>query len=333
MFFAALFFTQWWDFTLPSLGRAQYQAIFLTNGQTYFGRYYDRIGAYAKIEDVYYLQQTEGAIRSGRPTRSSCGAAGSCTLPRPRMLVPKSAILFVEDLSRVLADRAVHDRGPAVSAYDPDRDPVRRLGRALRWTTAWLLVPLVLGVFVSGNIDVHSLPLVGAERVTAVLFQDGQAYFGHLDDSGESGTLVLRDVYYFRDAQGGRTGLPVGLVVRGQEAHEPADGMRINRDRVLALERVRPESAVAKAIDAERALRGMSPAAPQPQPAGRAVAVRSHAAARSDRAGDRARVRARGRTASEAQDRSRPARCPRPRRRRSARRRSPISARCARTRS
>ena len=146
-----------------------------------------------------------------------------------------------------------------MTAYDADRDPVRRVGRALRWATAWIVVPLILGVFISGNIDVHSLPLVGPERVTAVLFQDGQAYFGHLDDSGESGTLVLRDVYYFRDAQSGRTGLPVGLVVRGQEAHEPADGMRINRDRVLALERVRPESAVAKAIDAERALRGMSP--------------------------------------------------------------------------
>jgi hypothetical protein len=146
-----------------------------------------------------------------------------------------------------------------VTAYDPNRDPVRRFGRTLRWTTAWILLPLALGVFISGNIDVHSLPLIGAERVTAVLFQDGQAYFGHLDDSGESGTLVLRDVYYFRDAQSGRTGLPVGLVVRGQEAHEPADGMRVNRDRVLALERVRPESAVAKAIDAERALRGMSP--------------------------------------------------------------------------
>jgi hypothetical protein len=120
-------------------------------------------------------------------------------------------------------------------------------------------IPAVLGVVISSNIDVRALPLIGPERVTAVLFQDGQAYFGHLDDSGESGTLVLRDVYYFRDAQGGRTGLPVGLVVRGQEAHEPADGMRINRDRVLALERVRPESAVAKAIDAERALRGATP--------------------------------------------------------------------------
>lgn len=143
-----------------------------------------------------------------------------------------------------------------MSAHDPERDPVRRLGRALRWTVPWIAIPAILGVFISANIDVHAVPVVGPERITAVLFLDGQAYFGHLDDSGESGTLVLRDVYYFQDAKGGTTGLPVGLLARGQEAHEPADGMRINRDRVLAVERVRPESAVAKAIDAERALRG-----------------------------------------------------------------------------
>lgn len=146
-----------------------------------------------------------------------------------------------------------------MSSYDPERDPIRRFGRALRWAVPWLIVPAVLGVFISGNIDVHALPLVGAERVTAVLLLDGQAYFGHLDDSGEGGMLVLRDVYYFQDAKNGTTGLPVGLVARGQEAHEPADGMTINRDRVLALERVRAESSVAKAIDAERALRGVTP--------------------------------------------------------------------------
>ena len=142
-----------------------------------------------------------------------------------------------------------------MSRYDPQRDPVRAAGRALRWAVPWIVLPAAAGVFVSGNIDVRSLPIVGPERETAVLLLDGQAYFGHLDDSGESGTLILRDVYYFQDAKGGPTGLPVGLVIRGQEAHEPADGMRINRDKVLALERVRAESAVARAIAAERALR------------------------------------------------------------------------------
>lgn len=145
-----------------------------------------------------------------------------------------------------------------MSRYDPERDPVRIAGRALRWAAAWIVLPAAVGVFISGNIDVRSLPMIGPERETAVLLLDGQAYFGHLDDSGESGTLVLRDVYYFQDAKGGPTGLPVGLVIRGQEAHEPADGMRLNRDKVLAIERVRAESAVARAIAAERAIRATS---------------------------------------------------------------------------
>jgi len=141
-----------------------------------------------------------------------------------------------------------------MSLYDPERDRVRTAGRWLRWSARWILVPAVLGVFVSGNVDVRSLPLFGPERLSAVLFLDGQAYFGHLDDSGESGTLVLRDVYYFQNSQGATSGLPVGLVRRGSEAHEPADGMRINRDKVLAVERVGLTSSVAQAIAVEREL-------------------------------------------------------------------------------
>jgi len=147
-----------------------------------------------------------------------------------------------------------------MSLYDPDRDPVRRAGRWLGWGARWIAVPLVLGVFVSGNMDARSMPLFGPERESAVLFLDGQAYFGHLDDSGESGTLVLRDVYYFANATGSLTGLPVGLVKRGTEAHEPADGMRINRDRVLAIEQVGPAAPVMQAIGAERQIVHASPA-------------------------------------------------------------------------
>jgi len=141
-----------------------------------------------------------------------------------------------------------------MSLYDPERDRVRIAGRWLRWAVGWIAVPALFGVFVSANLDFRSLPVFGAERLSAVLFQDGQAYFGHLDDSGESGTLTLRDVYYFKNSEGGPTGVPVGLVRRGAEAHEPADGMRINRDRVLAIERVGLGSAVAQAIQVERDL-------------------------------------------------------------------------------
>lgn len=142
--------------------------------------------------------------------------------------------------------------------YDPRRDPVRIAGRRIRWGLAWIALPAALGMLASGNLDIGSLPLVGAERLSAVLLLDGQAYFGHLDDSGESGTLILRDTYYFQNTGGAATNLTVALVKRGTEAHEPADGMRINRDQVLAVERVGPNSPVARAIDVERAITGAS---------------------------------------------------------------------------
>jgi hypothetical protein len=73
--------------------------VFLSNGQTYFGRYYDRIGAYAKIEDIYYLQQTQGADPD-QPAETKLVRRGKeLHAPASRMLVPKSSILFVEDLT------------------------------------------------------------------------------------------------------------------------------------------------------------------------------------------------------------------------------------------
>ena len=99
VFGLAFFATQWWDFTLPVLGRAQYQAVFLTNGQTYFGRYYDRIGAYAKIEDVYYLQQTANADPSLAPDTKIVRRGSELHEPAARMYVPRTAVLFVEDLT------------------------------------------------------------------------------------------------------------------------------------------------------------------------------------------------------------------------------------------
>jgi len=99
VFAAAALFTQWWDFTVPAVGRAQYQAVFLTNGQTYFGRYYDRIGAYAKIEDVYYLQQVKSSDPNAPADTRILRRGRELHEPASRMLIPKSAILFVEDLT------------------------------------------------------------------------------------------------------------------------------------------------------------------------------------------------------------------------------------------
>ena len=113
VFIAALFFTQWWDFAIPTVGRAHYQAVFLVGQeQPYFGRYYDRIGTYAKIEDVYYLQQTQGTDPNAGPDTRLVRRGRELHAPDSRMLVPKTAILFVEDLadSSPIAQFMANDR-------------------------------------------------------------------------------------------------------------------------------------------------------------------------------------------------------------------------------
>jgi len=127
-----------------------------------------------------------------------------------------------------------------------------------RWLAAWLVLPALLGGVASASVDASAPPLVGPERLWAVLFLDGQAYFGHIADAPGSDTIVLTDVYYLQDARSSTTNLPLALVKRGEELHSPRDGMRIRREKILAVERVGPGSAVARAIAADRALRGQA---------------------------------------------------------------------------
>jgi hypothetical protein len=113
---------------------------------------------------------------------------------------------------------------------------------------------IALGTILGAAVDPQALPFIGSERLSAVFLLDGQAYFGHLDDTPLSGTIVLRDVYYINDASKVTTDLPVGLLKRGNELHQPVDVMYIRRDKVLAVERVTPGSPIGQAIAAQRAL-------------------------------------------------------------------------------
>jgi hypothetical protein len=119
---------------------------------------------------------------------------------------------------------------------------------------SWVVVPALLGGVLAALVDVTSLPFVGTEKIQAVFFTDGQAYFGHLDDNALSGTLTLRDVYYLGDAKGRGTDFDASVVRRGSEVHQPADGMRVRRNSVLVIERVGLNSPVARAIAVQRAL-------------------------------------------------------------------------------
>lgn len=118
----------------------------------------------------------------------------------------------------------------------------------------WLVIPAVAGALVGSSVDPRHLPLLSGERIDAVLLKDGQAYFGHLEDFGLSDSVTLRDVYYFQDARATTTNLPVALIQRGSELHAPADGMRIRRDRILAIEHVGKGSAVTQAVLVQRRL-------------------------------------------------------------------------------
>ena len=100
--FAGVFaLVRWWDFALPSVGAARYQAVFLSNGQTYFGHLVDRIGPYVKVENAYYIQQTQTTAddQSQQPPESKLIRRGNeLHQPLPYILIPRTAILFVEDL-------------------------------------------------------------------------------------------------------------------------------------------------------------------------------------------------------------------------------------------
>lgn len=118
------------------------------------------------------------------------------------------------------------------------------------WSVRWLVAPAIAGALLSALADPDGL-LAGRERVAAVFLVDGQVYFGHLEDRPWSDSIVLRDVYYFA---GSGDGTALTLARRGSELHQPADGMRIRREKVLLVEIADQGSAVFAAIATERRL-------------------------------------------------------------------------------
>lgn len=95
-----LFFVvvRWWDFTIPHIGGTRYQAVFLENGQTWFGRYRERLGPYVVLESVYYVQSKGSPDPDGPPINQLIRRGNELHGPDAQVLIPKTAILFVEDL-------------------------------------------------------------------------------------------------------------------------------------------------------------------------------------------------------------------------------------------
>jgi hypothetical protein len=95
----------------------------------------------------------------------------------------------------------------------------------------------------------------GRNVYQAVFLTNGQVYFGKLTNE-KSTYAVLRDVFYLQITQAPQPLKPgetpptnINVVKLGGELHSPQDEMRINRDQILFVEDLKPESRVVQAIE------------------------------------------------------------------------------------
>lgn len=81
----------------------QYQAVFLTNGQVYFGKVANTDNSYVKLTDIYYLQvqqqvQPKDQNSSQQPQVSLAKLGGELHGPEDVMYISRAQVLFWENL-------------------------------------------------------------------------------------------------------------------------------------------------------------------------------------------------------------------------------------------
>ena len=82
--------------------QSEYQAVFLTNNQVYFGKLYDENSDYPVLKDVFYLQVTQ-VLQPKEPDAPAqqinlVKLGGELHGPMDEMKINKDHILFIEDL-------------------------------------------------------------------------------------------------------------------------------------------------------------------------------------------------------------------------------------------
>ena len=96
--------------------RNAYQAVFLTNGSTYFGKLQEQGDQWFTLSDVFYLTVTED--NSTQLTKRGSETQG----PKEPMLIPRAQILFIENLrddSQVVVAIKKYKSGELPSATPP----------------------------------------------------------------------------------------------------------------------------------------------------------------------------------------------------------------------
>jgi len=75
----------------------EYQAVFLDNGQTYFGKLDSKVGEFLNLTDVFYLQANAAANSpQGGLALSKLGTEAHA--PEDKMSINKTHVLFIENL-------------------------------------------------------------------------------------------------------------------------------------------------------------------------------------------------------------------------------------------
>jgi len=84
----------------------KYQAVFLTNGQVYFGKLEDGGGDYVKLTDIYYLQskdqgkvQPKDSADTSQPNLTLIKLGKELHAPADEMNISREQVLFWEDIT------------------------------------------------------------------------------------------------------------------------------------------------------------------------------------------------------------------------------------------
>jgi hypothetical protein len=86
-----------------SIKKSQYQAVFLANGQVYFGKISNVSNSYVKLTDIYYLQvqqavQPAQSSSSEQPKVSLAKLGNELHGPEDEMQINRDQVLFWENL-------------------------------------------------------------------------------------------------------------------------------------------------------------------------------------------------------------------------------------------
>lgn len=113
-----------------------YQAVFLTNGQVYFGKLTDSTGSYATLKDIYYLQVTTPPIQGSQQQGQQQQQQQQLSLvklgnelhgPVDEMKINRDQVLFFEDIKedgRVMqAIREYQKNPPAANNNNTQQNP------------------------------------------------------------------------------------------------------------------------------------------------------------------------------------------------------------------